>query len=216
MKAKTKQTAKEILTVTIAASVTTAIRSVAKDDATAFVAATKSEKSLLTLADKLKEAHGKDNRDAVSAALKPLFIAAYKAAGKRDESYALQQKSRVVSLAFPGGKKATDKERENAAKQLTAGIAKGYNVNDLIQLANGGAVIKKVGSEEKIVSLRSAPAHNAKKPADAYKASIEAALVAYCKNAKGDFIQSLNWFVDIACKLEIKGAKDWSEANPSK
>lgn len=145
-----KAKAKEIVTVKVPVEITSAITTLATSEVAVFDASTAREQTIVGLGDKVKTHLGINSYEVTRASLKPVFETSYSAANKKAKSpksdealglYIGQQLSRVMLLAYPGGKDATPKERERQAKQIAAGKAAGLGQVAMLALAKKGATL---------------------------------------------------------------------------
>lgn len=143
-----KATAKAPAQVVLSAAIQASIVSLASAEGKYVVAVSARDSQRVKLSENLREAFPKfESKDSVKEAAKPLFIAAYTAIDK-NEKYALEALSKVLTLVWPGGasKDVTPKQRADALAQLKKGQA--LNLNAAIQqkLATRAAVIDKAGN----------------------------------------------------------------------
>lgn len=201
--------AKTEVVVSISKAIVATIAPLASADATAQAAMRARDKQVVvagtvTGQDKdLLQILATHGRSPIQKALKPLFVEAYAKAG-RDELYAGQQLSRVLSIAFPGGlkpggKDASPAKRAKAVERAKTMLAKGLEKNEetltLIALANGSKIY---GSDGKLADVKKdggSGGGNAKPPLDTFTFIVGNAVTA-AKEAKLDALQLLNVLID--------------------
>lgn len=208
--------AKAEVQVTISKAIVATIAPLATADATAQAAMRARDKQVVVAGQTIGAdasllavlaIHG---RSPIQKALKPLFVEAYAKAG-RDELYAGQQLSRVLSIAFPGGLKPGGKDASPAKKakaieaakaNLAKGIAHNAETLDLIKLANGSLAYHKDGTLAKVERSGGSGGGNAKTPLDTYTFVIGNAVSA-AKTASLDALQLLNVLIDALKAVEM-------------
>lgn len=218
MKVTTKATAtpateaKAEVQVTISKAIVATIAPLATADATAQAAMRARDKQVVIAgtvigADpSLLAVLAEHGRSPIQKALKPLFVEAYKKAG-RDELYAGQQLSRVLSIAFPGGLNAKPKEVEKAKANLAKGIAANEETLTLIGLSTGRLAYQKDGTIAKRVTTAGSGGHNAKTPLDQFTFVVGNAVTA-AKTAELDALQLLNVLIDALKAAEMIDAEE--------
>lgn len=177
------------------------------DQAAAVHIATR-DRGLVKLGTLIGEKMGKIGYTETREAIKPLLEAAYAKVGK-DALYSGQQLSRVMALAYPGGKSNQDDKVliSKARKQLEKGLKAGASTLKLVSLATGKAAYNEKGE---IVPIRPhAPRHNEKTPIDTLRAALAAALTA-AKTAEIDEDQIAVAFLELAaeCEYDIPALAD--------
>jgi hypothetical protein len=144
-KASAKVTSKtiEVQTVKVPEAVTSAVSALASNEAAVFNATAAREQTIVNVGDKVKVHLGKNPYDVTFASLKPVFYEAAKASNPKAEDalklYTGQQLSRVMLLAYPGGKDATPKQREQQTAEIEKGKKLGLGQVALFSLAKKGA-----------------------------------------------------------------------------
>lgn len=208
-----KAEAKAEVQVTISKAIVATIAPLATADATAQAAMRARDKQVVvagTLIGNDKDlliVLGVHGRSPIQKALKPLFVEAY-AKANRDELYAGQQLSRVLSIAFPGGKAAKPKEVEKAKANLAKGIANNEETLTLIGLSTGRLVYQKDGTIAKRVTTGSGSGgHNAKTPLEQFTFTVSNAVTS-AKEAKLDALQLLNVLIDALKASEMIDAEE--------
>lgn len=204
--------AKAEIQVTISKAIVATIAPLASADATAQAAMRARDKQVVVTGTVIGEdkslqvilqAHG---RSPIQKALKPLFVEAYAKAG-RDELYAGQQLSRVLSIAFPGGLNAKPKEIEKAKANLAKGIAANEETLTLIGLSTGRLAYQKDGTIAKRVTAAGSGGHNAKSPLESFAFTVGNAVTS-AKEAKLDALQLLNVLIDALKASEMIDAEE--------
>lgn len=149
-KASAKVTSKtiEVVTVKVPEAVSSAVSALASNEAAVFNATAAREQTIVNVGDKVKVHLGKNPYDVTFASLKPVFYDAYKASNAKASNpktedalklYTGQQLSRVMLLAYPGGKDATPKQREQQTAEIEKGKKLGLGQVALFSLAKKGA-----------------------------------------------------------------------------
>lgn len=225
--ASTKATTdtKEVQTVSVPSQVRSAIETSATASAAAQVAVTTQEQTIVKLGELVGNTMGKNARDITRASLKPIFAEAYGKANKSlsrpkdDTSLALyvgQQMSRVLSIAYPGGLKATPAQANAARKQIELGKAAGLGTLALLDLAGGKAkvhtdpatnkaTVVKVANSAATTNGPGSGGGNAKTPLETLTKSIGDALT-LAKTADIDREQMLVIISDALITLEMMDA----------
>lgn len=150
--AKTTTTTKAI--VTVPAAVQAAIGASAVAGQKAALAVSQSEQTQVKLSMLIRKSMPED-RTATREALSPYFVAAYAKSGK-DDKYASEQLSRVLTLAYPGGAKPDAKTAQKASQELDKAIAANIGTNDLYTVARGSGkvIIDKATKKATVVPIK--------------------------------------------------------------
>lgn len=215
--ASTKTTAPEIVAVKVPSQVQSAITESASADSNARLAVSTSEQSIVRLGKIIGTTMGSNDREVTRISVFPLFTAAYQTANTklptdRQKSelalklYVGQQVSRVISLAYPGGKNATKAQVRTALTELEKGQKLGISTLGLIQLAGGKSkiVVDPTTHKAKVVRVVSGGSGggNQKAPIDALKATMETALTA-ASQASIDLEQMLTIIAETLITLKV-------------
>lgn len=201
-----------IKVVAVPAALSLAIQKSASDEVAKTIAISTAEQSIVKVGKLTGETMAKHGYEVTRASIKPLWEAAYKAANakapatkQKDEKalvlYAGQQLSRVMSIAFPGGKDADPKARQVAASNRDRGLNENKPVQVVYGLSTGRLAFDKKGE---IVEVRQQTrgASNKLTPFAAFSKTLKDSMSAY-KQAKGSIEQMLTAFSDIAVELEL-------------
>lgn len=153
----TKETSKAkaekvvIKLIAVPSQVQTMVQSMATAAYQADVAIGGREKSIINLGLLVGNTMGNSPRDVTKASIAPLIARALREANEklgkdhpkhRDDKaltlYIGQQLSRIVSVAYPGGKDASAKEREKATQDTKRALAENRPQPEILKFASGG------------------------------------------------------------------------------
>lgn len=211
---KASEETKSVALVTVPSQVQTAISESASAETAKVIAVSTAEQSTVKLGKLVGTTMGKHPYETVRLSLKPLFEAAYKAsndkvpANKKKEDkavslYAGQQLSRIMGIAYPGGKEASPEQRKAIVEEVNKVLAKNPSLptNTLYRVYGGKVKLDKKG-ELTEVKKSNRGGGNAKKPIDAFRDTLANAM-STAKSAKLTAEQMLTVFGDILVDLEM-------------